>query len=91
MECRLRRKLMKIRMTGAVGLLGAFVAGVMVATVVGGGIAAAGARKSENVRQGQQVIVEKIIAPTVTDEDIALARSANQENAGNWAEYVAFR
>src|SRR5580693_3862109 len=59
---------MKGKMTGAAGLAGAFVAGMMVATALGGGMAGAGAA------QGQQVTVQRVISPTVTDEDIALLR-----------------
>jgi len=58
---------MKLKMTGAAGLVGAFVAGMLVATVLGGGMTRAAAH-------GQQVTVERIISPTVTDEDIALLR-----------------
>ena len=60
---------MKCKMTGAAGLVGAFVAGLMVATALGGGMAGAGA-----AAQGQQVTVQRVINPTVTDEDIALLR-----------------
>ncbi len=60
---------MKCKMTGAAGLVGAFVAGMLVATALGGGMAGAGA-----AAQGQQVKVERVITPTVTDEDIALLR-----------------
>ena len=65
---------MKSKMTKAVGLLGAFVAGMLVATALGGGIAGAGTTKYGTVRQGQQVVVERVISSTVTDEDIALLR-----------------
>ena len=51
------------------GLVGAFVAGVVVATVLSGGIAGAGA-----AAQQQQVIVQRVISPTVSDEDIAMLR-----------------
>jgi hypothetical protein len=64
---KVRRKIMKCKMTGAAGLVGAFVAGIVVATL-GGGMAGAGAA------QGQQVTVQRVISPTVTDEDIALLR-----------------
>ena len=47
----------------------AFVAGMVVATALGGGITAA-----RTAAHGQQVKVERIITPTVTDEDIALLR-----------------
>ena len=60
---------MQNKMTGAAGLAGAFVAGMVVATALVGGMAAAGAKK-----QGQQVIVQKVISPTVTESDIALLR-----------------
>jgi hypothetical protein len=60
---------MKFKMTGAAGLAGAFVAGMLVATALGGAIAGAGAAS-----RGQQVKVERVISPTVTDEDIALLR-----------------
>ena len=60
---------MKCKMTGAAGLVGAFVAGMVVATALGGGMAGAGA-----AAQSQQVTVQRVINPTVTDEDIALLR-----------------
>jgi hypothetical protein len=60
---------MKSKMTRAAGLAGAFVAGMMVATALGGGMAAAPAKT-----QGQQVTVERVFGPTVTDADIALLR-----------------
>ena len=60
---------MKSKMTGVPGLAGAFVAGMVVATALGAGMAATGARTQE-----QQVTVQKVISPTVTDEDIALLR-----------------
>jgi hypothetical protein len=68
-KTKVRRKIMKCKMTGAAGLAGAFVAGMVVATALGGGMAGAGA-----VAQGQQVTVQRVINPTVTDEDIALLR-----------------
>ena len=65
---------MKRKILGAAGLAGAFVAGMFVATALGGGMA--GARTAATQAQGktQQVTVERIITPTVTDEDIALLR-----------------
>jgi hypothetical protein len=66
---RVRRKIMRRKMTAAAGLAGAFVAGMMVATALGGGMA--GARPAA---QQQQVTVQKVISPSVTDEDIALLR-----------------
>ena len=53
----------------AAGLAGAFVAGMVVATALGGGMAAAGAKT-----QGQQVTVQTVFSPRVTDADIALLR-----------------
>jgi hypothetical protein len=71
---KVRRKIMKSKMTGAAGLAGAFVAGMVVATAWGGGMAAARAKTLRAVAEGQQVTVQRIISPTVTDEDIALLR-----------------
>src|SRR6201987_5315289 len=68
-KAKVRRKIMKCKMTGAAGLVGAFVAGMLVAIALGGGRAGAGA-----AAQGQQVKVQRVITPTVTDEDIALLR-----------------
>jgi hypothetical protein len=68
---KVRRKIMKRTMTGAVGLVGAFVAGMLVATALGAGMAGAGAGAAV---QEQQVIVQRVISPTVSDEDIALLR-----------------
>jgi hypothetical protein len=65
---------MKIQMTGAAGLAGAFAAGMMVATALGGGMKAAGAKTQATGAQEQQVTVERVISPTVTDADIALLR-----------------
>jgi len=59
---------MKIRMTGVAGLVGAFVAGMVVATALGWE-AAEGAKT-----QGQQITVQRVMSPTVTDADIALLR-----------------
>src|SRR5580700_7878934 len=60
---------MKCKMKGTAGLAGAFVAGMIVATALGGGMT--GARAAA---QQQQVTVQRVISPTVTDEDIALLR-----------------
>jgi hypothetical protein len=65
---------MKCKMTGAAGLAAAFVAGMVVATALGGGMPTARAKTPTAVAQGQQVTVQNIISPTVTDEDIALLR-----------------
>jgi hypothetical protein len=66
---------MKLKMTGAAGLAAAFVAGMVVATALVGGIAAARTKTLGAAAQGQQqVTVQKVISPTVTDEDIVLLR-----------------
>ena len=65
---------MKYKMTGAARLVGAFVAGMVVATALGGGMAAAAAKTLRAAAQEQQVTVQRVISPTVTDEDIALLR-----------------
>ena len=65
---------MKCKMTGLAGLAGAFVAGMLVATALSGGMAAAGAKTPGADAQGQQVILQKVLSPTVSDEDIALLR-----------------
>jgi hypothetical protein len=73
---KVRRKIMKCKMTGAAGLAGAFVAGMVVATALGGGMAAAGAKTLGAAVQGQQVTLQRVLSPTVTDEDIALLRKS---------------
>jgi hypothetical protein len=65
---------MKFKVTGAAELAVAFVAGMLVATALGGGMAGAGAKTLEAAAQQQQVTVQRVISPTVTDEDIALLR-----------------
>jgi hypothetical protein len=66
---------MKLKVTGAAGLLGAFVAGMLVATGLGAGMAGADAKALGSAAQQQQVTVQRgVISPTVTDEDIALLR-----------------
>jgi hypothetical protein len=65
---------MKIKMSGPVALALAFLAGVVVTTALGGGMTAAGAKTHPTVAQGQQVTVQRVISPTVTDQDIALLR-----------------
>jgi hypothetical protein len=65
---------MNCKMTGAAGLAGAFVAGMVVATALNGGMAAAGAKTLGAAVQGQQVTLQRVFSPTVTDEDIALLR-----------------
>jgi hypothetical protein len=61
-------------MTEPAGLAAAFVAGIAVATALGGGMAAARAKTQTAVVQGQQVTVHRVMTPTVTDQDIALLR-----------------
>jgi hypothetical protein len=63
---------MKRKLTGATA--GAFVAGMVVATVLGAGIAGARAKTMGATEQGQQVTLQRVFTPTVTDEDIALLR-----------------
>src|SRR5262252_6964539 len=65
---------MKSKMTGPVALALAFLAGMVVATALGGGMTAAGAKTQPAVAQKQQVTVQRVISPTVTDQDIALLR-----------------
>jgi hypothetical protein len=69
---KVRRKIMKCKMTGAAGLAGAFVAGIVVATALVGGMATAKARGA--VVQGQEVVVQRVINPMITDDDITLLR-----------------
>jgi hypothetical protein len=64
---------MKCKLTGAAGLAGAFVAGMLVTTALLGGLSAVGA-KTLGAAQGQQVVVQRVFSPTVSDEDIALLR-----------------
>lgn len=65
---------MNSKMTGPAGLAVAFLAGAVVATALGGGMAAAVPKTQAAVVQGQQVTVHRVISPTVTDQDIALLR-----------------
>jgi hypothetical protein len=66
------------KITGAAGLAAAFVAGMVVATALGWGIAtsmaATGAKTQASAAPQQQVTVQNVITPTVTDEDITLLR-----------------
>jgi hypothetical protein len=64
---------MKCKMTGAAGLAGAFVAGFVVATALAGGIAGE-TKAMGSAPQEQQVTLQRVFTPTVTDEDIALLR-----------------
>ena len=65
---------MNCKMTRVAGLAGAFVAGMLAATALGAGMAAAGAKTRGVTGPEQEVTVQRIISPTVTDEDIALLR-----------------
>jgi len=65
---------MNCKLTGAAGLVGAFVAGMLVATAFAGGMATAGAKARETVARGQEVVVERVVNPRITDEDITLLR-----------------
>jgi hypothetical protein len=65
---------MKSKMMVAAGLVGAFAAG-MVAASLGGGMVTTGTKTRGTVAQAQEVtVVEGVINPTITDEDIALLR-----------------
>jgi hypothetical protein len=65
---------MKSKMTRAAGLAAAFVAGMLVATAFGAGLPVLRAKTPAPTAQDQQVTVQQIITPTVTDEDITLLR-----------------
>jgi hypothetical protein len=71
---KVRRKTMKYKLTGAEGLAAAFIAGMVVATALGGGIDAVGAKTLGAAARGQEVTLQRVFSPTVTDEDIALLR-----------------
>jgi hypothetical protein len=71
---KVRRKTMKYKLTGAAGLAAAFIAGMVVATALGGGIDAVGAKTLGVAARGQEVTLQRVFSPTVTDEDIALLR-----------------
>ena len=65
---------MKRKISGAAGLAGAFVAGMVVATMLGWGLTTARAKTPSVAAQGQDIAVQQVINPTVTDNDIALLR-----------------
>ena len=70
---------MNSKITGAAGLAGTFVLGMLVATALGGALAAGktpGAAAQQQQQQSQQQVTVQpgVINPTVTDEDIALLR-----------------
>src|SRR4029077_1937444 len=71
---KVRRKTMKYKLTGAAGLAAAFIAGGGVARGLGGGIDAVGAKTLGAAARGQEVTLQRVFSPTVTDEDIALLR-----------------
>jgi hypothetical protein len=62
---------MKSKLNGTAGLVGAFIAGMVVATALGGWAAAGSKMPGE---RGHQVTVPNVVTPTITDEDIALLR-----------------
>ena len=64
---------MKSQFKRTSGLLGAFVAGMLVASALGGW-ARAGSNMPKESEPGHQVAVPNVINPTITDEDIALLR-----------------
>ena len=64
---------MRGKITGTAGVIGAFVAGMLVATALGWGVATTRA-KTQAAGQGQQIAIGQIVTPTVTDADIALLR-----------------
>jgi hypothetical protein len=69
---------MKRKITGGVALAGAFVAGMLVTAALGWGITAGEAKTPgaalQQQQHQQQVTVQQVISPTVTDADIALLR-----------------
>jgi hypothetical protein len=65
---------MKRKMTGAAGLAAAFIGGMAVATMLSWGLTTARAKTPGAMAQGQDVTVQAVINPRVTDEDIALLR-----------------
>jgi len=80
---------MKGKMTGAVGLAGAFVAGVVLATALVGGMAAARAKTLEAAVQAASY-PEEGLQPDGDGRGhrFASARYASKENASDWAEHV---
>jgi hypothetical protein len=70
---KVRRKMMRGKITVAAGLAGAFIAGMLVATALGAGLGVVRA-KTLAAGPGQQITVGPVISPTVTDADIALLR-----------------
>jgi hypothetical protein len=71
--------MMNSKITGAAGLAGTFVLGMLVATALGGALAAGktpGAAAQQQQQQSQQQVTVQpgVINQTVTDEDIVLLR-----------------
>jgi hypothetical protein len=64
----------KNKVIAVLALVVAFVGGMAASTVMGAKTVAAGTNTPRMVGQGQQVTVERIINPSVSDEDIALLR-----------------
>jgi len=72
--CCTGRDTVKSKMLRVAELAVAFLAGAVIATALVGGMAGARAKTSTSAVQGQQVTVQRVINPTVTDADIALLR-----------------
>ena len=64
---------MRSKLKGTAGLVGAFVAGMVMTTALFGW-ASAGSRMEREADPGKQVAVPNVINPSITDEDIALLR-----------------
>jgi hypothetical protein len=65
---------MNTKLMGPAGLTLAFLAGAAFSTALGGGMTAAGAKTPAAGAQGQQVTVQRVMRPSVTDQDISLLR-----------------
>ena len=72
--CCTGRDTVKSKMMRVAELAVSFLAGAVIATALVGGVAGARAKTSTPAVQGQQVTVQRVINPTVTDADIALLR-----------------
>ena len=72
--CCTGRDTVKSKMMRVAELAVSFLAGAVIATALAGGMAGARAKTSTPAVQGQQVTVQRVINPTVTDADIALLR-----------------
>src|SRR5258708_7561530 len=71
---KVRRKIMNCKLTGAAGLVGAFVAGMLVATAFAGGMATAGAKAPKAEARGRGGGGQRGVNPRITGEDITLLR-----------------